>query len=210
MVEKTSEIKENLLLIFVRNPELGRVKKRLAAKIGDEAALKVYEILLNHTASMTKDLHCQKIVFYSEKVEKGDIWQDEIFQKKKQHGQDLGERMKNAFDESFRAGFKNIIIIGSDLLELQKGDLEAAFLRLEKADFVIGPAEDGGYYLLGMKSLKSAIFEDIEWGTNTVFQKTIQKLGNVEVEILEEKNDIDDFEDVKDEPGFQKYLKNKI
>lgn len=197
---------KNLLLIFTRNPELGKVKKRLAKKIGEKPALDIYLFLLEHTARITKNLPFDKQVWYSEEIEKDDFWEGSIYDKKLQTGGGLGERMENAFRQGFAAGAKHIIIIGSDLFEISQKDLEKAFSALERAAYVIGPAEDGGYYLLGMKSLNSALFKEKSWGTATVFEETLKNIENQHITILERRNDIDVFEDIKDHPVFQKFI----
>lgn len=196
---------KNLLLIFTRNPEPGKVKKRLAASIGDEAALEIYKFLLEHTSKITSDLPADKVVYYSEEIEKEDIW-DETYDKKPQKGEDLGERMKNAFQSGFESGYRNIIIIGSDLYDLDRNDLVEAFTALEKSDYVIGPAKDGGYYLLGMKSLNLNVFRNKSWSTASVFKETLKDINSKNITILEKRNDIDVLEDIKDVPVFQKFL----
>lgn len=196
---------KNLLLIFTRNPELGKVKKRLAATTGDESALKIYKFLLKHTAGITGRISADKEVHFSETIEKEGFW-DESYGKKVQQGDDLGERMKNAFQQGFEAGYKNIIIIGSDLYHLSHKDLERAFETLESSDYVIGPATDGGYYLLGMKSLNLRLFKNKAWSTDSVFEETIKDMKGGKIGILEERNDIDHFEDLKDHPELQQFL----
>ena len=200
---------KNLLLIFTRNPELGKVKTRLAGNIGKEAALQLYEFLLEHTAEVTRNLSCEKWVFYSEFIEEKDCWDEDYFYKKVQLGNDLGERMLNAFMEGFEDGFENIIVIGSDLYDLQKEDLEKAFLILQKSDIVIGPAQDGGYYLLGMKKPHSRIFKNKEWGSSSVFQQTLEDVKELKVEKLEIRNDIDVFEDLKDAPKLLEFVRRR-
>ncbi len=197
---------KNLLLIFTRNPEPGKAKKRLAASIGEESALKIYKFLLKHTSEITKDLPADKEVYYSEKIEKEDMW-DESYGKKLQKGEDLGEKMKNAFQTGFASGYRNIIIIGSDLFEIKKDDLEEAFKSLENSDYVLGPATDGGYYLLGMKSLNLKLFKNKSWSTASVFEDTIKDINSENITILEKRNDIDVFEDIKGVPVFQQFLK---
>lgn len=199
--------KKALLIIFTRNPVKGKVKKRLAAKIGDSAALELYEFLLKHTFEVTKDLPCDKVVYYSEAIVKKDIWTNGKFQKKKQRGKDLGERMENAFSDGFEKGYSNVVIIGSDLYDLQKEDLKKAFSGLNKYDYIIGPAQDGGYYLLGMKSLNSGLFRSKAWGTDTVLQETFQDLKNKRLTLLEERNDIDTYEDLLAHPELQQIIK---
>lgn len=199
----------NLLLIFTRNPELGKVKKRLAADIGDPTALELYQLLLKHTFDVTKNLTCEKIVYYSEHIEKGDIWEESVFQKKVQRGNDLGERMKNAFSDGFDAGYSNIVIIGSDLYDLKEKDLETAFSELQNYDYVVGPAQDGGYYLIGKKSLNSTVFENKTWGSDSVLQDTLKDLKNENITLLEERNDIDTLDDLEAHPDLRQYIKRK-
>ncbi|NJW53111.1 TIGR04282 family arsenosugar biosynthesis glycosyltransferase [Salinimicrobium oceani] len=204
-----STLTKDLLLIFTRNPEAGKVKKRLAATIGNEAALNIYLHLLAHTAKITRELHAEKWVFYSEEIPQEDIWDKDIFSKKLQQGSDLGERMENAFRSGFEAGFRNIIIIGSDLYDLSKEDLEMAFLELQQAEAVIGPAKDGGYYLLGLKSLSSKIFKKKNWGGSSVFTSTLTDLKNHKLTQLEPRNDIDRFEDLQQHPDLLKLISTK-
>ncbi len=197
---------ENLLLIFTRNPELGKCKTRLAATIGDEAALGVYKMLLNHTVTITKNLPYTKQVHYSVKIRENDIWDADFYTKKQQYGDDLGQRMKHAFTKGFEQGYKNIIIIGSDMYDLSQQDIESAFNQLETHDHVVGPAEDGGYYLLGMKDLHPTIFENKVWGTNTVLKDTLDDLQKHNYTLLKTRNDVDYYEDIKDISAFQEFL----
>jgi rSAM/selenodomain-associated transferase 1 len=199
---------KELLIIFTRNPILGKCKTRLAAKVGNQIALDIYKFLLNHTAVITKDLTVHKHLYYSEEIWEDDIWDNLIFDKRLQKGADLGERMSDAFLNGFEQGFEKIIIIGSDIFDLGKKDLEDAFNALNHNDYVIGPALDGGYYLLGMKSYTDAVFRNKVWGKDSVFKETMQNLKNEKVFLLETKNDIDRFEDLKNNKVFQPYLKN--
>ncbi len=201
------ELKDkNLLIIFTRNPELGKCKTRLAATIGDHAALEIYKFLLKHTASITKDLDVTKEIHYSIKVRENDMWDSKIYNKKPQFGDDLGQRMENAFKEGFANGYENIVIIGSDIYDLTQTDLENAFRALQLYEYVIGPAQDGGYYLFGMKSLNSQVFKNKAWGTETVLQDTLNDLDKNNIQLLEERNDVDYYEDIKDVDVFQKFL----
>ena len=209
MEEKNDFLKEDLLLIFTRNPELGKVKKRLASGIGDKAALKIYEHLLAHTAAITGDLPVEKWVFYSEAIPEEDIWNKQKFRKKLQQGIDLGERMEDAFRRGFDSGYKNIISIGSDLYDLTEEDLKMAFLELQHSGAVIGPATDGGYYLLGLKSLPPQVFRNKSWGDNTVLEATIKDLRDYDLTQLEVRNDIDRFEDLKSHPDLITLITSK-
>jgi len=199
---------KNLLLIFTRNPELGKCKTRLAATVGDETALDIYKFLLQRTASITKDLRVVKEVYYSMAIWKNDVWDNQAYTKKLQQGEDLGERMGNAFRSGFESGFEKIIIIGSDMYDLNTADLKNAFKILNDSDYVVGPAQDGGYYLLGMKVFDENLFKAKLWGTETVLQHTLNDLKNKKVELLETKNDIDVYEDIENMKVFQPYIKH--
>lgn len=207
-VKSLTKISDNLLLIFTRNPELGKCKTRLAATIGDTAALKAYKFLLGHTVKITKDLNVDKQVYYSEEIWENDIWPSSIFNKKSQTGIDLGERMQRAFQQGFETGHKKIVIIGSDMFDLSQTDLEEAFAKLDESDFVIGPAEDGGYYLLGMKKLDKNLFNDKTWGTSTVLKDTLANLENEKIALLPIKNDVDLYEDIKDIKAFWPFIEH--
>jgi len=198
---------EALLIIFTRNPEPGKVKTRLAKDVGDITAFKIYNFLLEHTVSVTRNLAVSKEVYYSGAIPQNDIWEKEIFTKKLQQGEGLGKRMKDAFEEGFKNGYKNIIIIGSDLYDLQREDLEKAFQLLQDKDAVIGPATDGGYYLLGMNQLFPAVFEDKEWGTSSVLEDTLKDLKGKNIALLEARNDVDYYSDIKDHKDFQQFFK---
>jgi uncharacterized protein len=200
---------KNLLLIFTRNPELGKCKTRLAATVGNETALEIYKFLLQHTVDITKDTHCIKQVYYSEEIWENDIWNTTIFEKKLQDGANLGDRMANAFEQGFKNGFEKILVIGSDMFDLDAATIESAFSELDKADFVIGPAQDGGYYLLGMKKFNADVFKNKAWGTNTVLKDTLKNLEKNKTTLLEIRNDVDVYEDIKDIPAFNSFLKNK-
>ena len=199
---------KDLLIIFTRNPELGKCKTRLAATVGDETALNIYKFLLDHTKNITQGLNIGKWLYYSDDIWENDIWDSSDYAKKVQSGNDLGERMSNAFIDGFNAGYEKIIIIGSDMYDLTENDLLEAFNLLDQHDYIIGPAIDGGYYLLGMKIFNPALFNNKIWGSNAVFQATVQDLRNMDYGLLAPKNDIDYFEDIKDIEIFRTFLKN--
>lgn len=197
---------KNLLIIFTRNPELGKVKTRLAKSIGDENALTIYKTLLDRTEKTTRNLTCDKAIYYSVKIRENDIWDASIYQKHQQRGDDLGIRMLNAFSEAFSNNYDKVAIIGSDLFDLNPNHINEAFEELNNNDIVIGPAHDGGYYLLGMKSIYSQVFKNKDWGTSTVFNDTIKDLKNESIHLLETLNDIDVYDDLKNIKAFKKYL----
>ncbi len=201
---------KNALIIFTRNPELGKCKTRLAATVGDEAALKIYNFLLQHTVKITTPLKADKFVYYSVEHRESDSWDNSIFSKKVQSGEDLGTRMQQAFSEIFKLGYERAIIIGSDMYDMDTQDIQNAFTALETHDAVIGPAEDGGYYLLGMKAVHEAVFKNKTWGTDTVLAATLHDLKDLKVAKLEEKNDVDYYEDIQDIEVFQQFFPSEL
>lgn len=197
---------KNALIIFTRNPELGKCKTRLAATVGNNSALEIYKYLLQHTVAITTNLKVDKFVYYSVKVREDDYWSTAIYRKKQQKGNDLGVRMHNAFTELFSMGYERVIIIGSDMYDITTTNITNAFKQLETHDYVIGPALDGGYYLLGMQQTNAAIFNNKKWGTHTVLKDTLSDLKQENIALLDEKNDVDYYEDIKDIEAFQQFI----
>ena len=199
---------KNCILIFTRNLKLGKVKTRLAKTIGDEKALEIYQFLVQKTKQISDQVQVKKRVYYDQSITENDFWNSEDYQKFLQKGTDLGSRMYQAFLQAFQSDFEKVIIIGSDLYDLTPKIISEAFQELDKNDVVIGPAEDGGYYLLGMKVLHPPIFKNKNWGTDSVRKETLADLKEKKVFLLEELNDVDIFEDIQDHPAFQHFLKD--
>lgn len=189
---------KNLLIIFYRNPELGKVKTRLAKTLGDEKALAIYLALSSHTRFITKNLTIDKVIYYSKFVDTEDVWPNTTFQKKLQNGNDLGEKMNNAFVEGFQSGYERVCIIGTDCFELSRDIIKQAFDQLHTNDAVIGPAKDGGYYLLGMKKHMPELFRNKMWSTDTVATDTIQNFKDLSIIYtqLEVLTDVDEEKDL--------------
>lgn len=192
---------KSLLIIFYRNPQAGKVKTRLAATLGDEKALEIFVKLSSHIRDITENLTVDKIVFYSDAIEQGDLWTDTAYLKALQRGDDLGARMKNAFAEGFRSGYISVCIIGTDCYELTEEVLARSFEALKTADAVVGPARDGGYYLLGMNKPFPELFDNKPWSTDTVSRKTIEDLDllGLKYAILPVLRDVDTEDDVPPE-----------
>lgn len=197
---------DNLIIVFTRNPELGKVKTRLAKSIGNEAALNIYKFLLDHTEKTIRGIKCDKAVYYSEKVRYEDIWENSMYHKFVQQGIDLGTRMHNAFQSAFSNAYKKVIIIGSDLPDLSMNHINSAIKKLDEYDVVLGPAQDGGYYLLGLNTMHTSIFKNKSWGTSTVFKDTLDDLKNESVFLLEELNDTDTLEDIEDNEILKEFI----
>jgi rSAM/selenodomain-associated transferase 1 len=191
-------ISQNILLIFIKNPEKGKVKTRLAKKVGNEKALAVYQRLLDITQEVTQSLDCDRQVWYSNFIDEKDRWRKSEYEKRLQSGENLGVRMKEAFRQAFEDDYEKAVIIGSDCAELTDEIIKKAFRALDDTEVVIGPSKDGGYYLLGMSSFYPELFEDINWSTSTVFEKTIARVKslNLSLQLAPALNDIDTEQDL--------------
>lgn len=188
------------LLIFVKNPQWGQVKTRLAKDIGNDNALKVYLHLLNYTNLICQDLALDKIVFYSHFIPDQDaIFNKNLYQYQLQHmDTDLGKRMYEAFAWAFAQGYERALIIGSDCRDLTSDILQEAATQLANHDFVLGRAVDGGYYLLGMGYAEPALFVQKTWSTSSVAADTlrdIERLGK-SCYLLPTLNDVDEQTDL--------------
>jgi len=162
----------------VKNLELGNVKTRLANLIGDHNALIVYEALVDKTRETIEHLSVKKAIYYSNYIDEYDKFSNDKFSKRLQLGDDLGNRMQNTFQSVFNLGFKKAVIIGSDCWDLTPEIIEVAFEELDSHDFVLGPAVDGGYYLMGMKEMLSDVFNNKQWSTANVLVDTLIDIDN--------------------------------
>ncbi len=188
---------EKLLIVFVKNILLGKVKTRLAKSIGDFGAFEVYKELVAITEAETdriKDVDVH--IYFSDQVIESK-WPDKP--KFVQEGADLGERMKNAFQNGFNMGYKRVIGVGSDLPDLSADIMNEGLETLVDADTVFGPSEDGGYYLVGMNRMIDCIFDNKEWSTEGLLAATQEDLtaNSYSFKLLSELNDIDNIEDLK-------------
>ncbi len=189
---------DSLLMIFVKNLIPGMVKTRLAKDVGIEIALDVYQKLVHHTHQITKKIEEDKAVYYSEYIEIEDIWKNKDYKLTSQKGVSLGEKMSTAFDEAFDS-YKKVIIIGSDCYNLNTKIIKKAFEMLEENEVVVGPAKDGGYYLLGMNDFFHQLFQNKEYSTDHVLKDLLHETEtlNLSVYQLPTLNDIDTLEDLK-------------
>jgi len=191
-------IKNEAIIIFVRNPVLGLVKTRIAAKLGSEAALKVYVKLLKQTHEIVCPLTSDKFVFYADGINHQDLWENHLFYKRNQVAGDLGLKMQQAFKEVFEMGYQRALIIGSDCYDLTTELATDAFESLKQKQVVIGPAADGGYYLLGMQKMQPSLFTNIEWSTPKVLAQTIEacEKENLLYKSLPTLSDVDEADDI--------------
>ncbi len=189
--------KENLIL-FCRAPEKGKVKTRLAATIGQDAALRVSEYLLSRTIELLARTDFSKTICYLGEGEDYFREFEKDFSLTRQRGDDLGERMYNAIRRSYQQGYSKSILLGSDIVDLTIEDFSDALTSLVNNDIVLGPAKDGGYYLVGMNSPQD-IFSGIPWGSSNTLKSTIDKIRSkgLSFALLSQRHDIDREEDLK-------------
>lgn len=190
---------DRLLMIFVKNLIPGMVKTRLAEDIGIDAALDVYMELVKHTNTITHKVDADKAVYYSEYVEIEDVWDPEKYALNVQKGNSLGEKMTIAFDEAFDS-YNKVVILGSDCYELNTKIVNDAFTALEESDVVVGPAKDGGYYLLGMREYLPQLFQDKKYSTDTVLKELLETTDELELSVhkLPTLSDVDTLADLKE------------
>lgn len=197
------------LIVFLKVPELGKVKTRLAKDIGEELALETYKLLTEKTHQACSNSSFKVFPFFVPSIPENHIFLDgnKSFV---QSGKDLGEAMFNAFRKVFSLGYQNVCIIGSDCWSISNSHLEKAFDSLEKNDVVFGPSKDGGYYLLGMNQLHPELFMEIDWSTERVLEQSIEKVKSSKIQLLEELNDIDNIEDLKQERDLWNLVLNEV
>jgi hypothetical protein len=191
------------LLFYIRNPERGKVKTRLASAIGDKMAAKLYKrFLLEMLFTLNKGTFLFYLC-YSPENSLSDLkdWLGDHYLYMAQRGENLGERMKNGFVEAFSMNFKKVVLIGSDIPDLPLEFIEEAFTSLREKDAAIGPSFDGGYYLIGFRNetFSPRVFEGIRWSTESVFEETLKvlKQEGLTVHKLQPLSDIDTVGDLR-------------
>jgi rSAM/selenodomain-associated transferase 1 len=194
----------NCLLFFVKYPQKGQVKTRLSAELDEDVTVGLYRNFILDLLSMLKGLEVQFQICFSpaDSRKKFEEWLGTQYSYVPQQGDDLGQRMKNAFTHAFDQGFQRVVTIGSDSPDLPGDLINEAFLYLETQDAVIGPSTDGGYYLIGFNeaAFLPEAFEGIEWSTDLVLRKTLSILGRAGLKFrqLPVWKDVDTLHDLKD------------
>lgn len=192
----------NALIVFAKYPEPRKVKTRLGATIGFELACEFYKIFLQLTFDLARDSNIDSIKIYFTPEDKENEFKKMIpdeFNLIPQKGDCLGAKLHNAFRDSFKSGAKKTVIIGSDSPTLSSTVIREAINHLEHKDLVLGPADDGGYYLVGAKEPSKFLFEDIDWSTTSVLANTIKKAEQKKLKyfLLPEWYDVDDLQSLK-------------
>jgi rSAM/selenodomain-associated transferase 2/rSAM/selenodomain-associated transferase 1 len=193
------------VILFMRYPELGRVKSRLAAALGSREALHVYEKLARRTLGMFSDFKRSRpeadvFVFFTPPEKEASLRRRYAGPWKfvPQEGSHLGERMRKAFHSVWLLGYTHVVMTGSDIPDLECSDIDEAFVALDKGKAALGPASDGGFYLIGLSRPCDRVFQPQTWGTGDVFRRTCELLSSAGygVHRLKERMDIDRPEDL--------------
>lgn len=187
---------EEALILFVKNPTFGKVKTRLAATVGAPMALRIYKALLLRLRQTAEKLPLRRYAWFSHEQEPTDEWPSHLYIPRIQKGSDIGQRMHHAFQEVL-AENRRAVLVGSDIPGLTASLLTTAFQELKKNDLVLGPAKDGGYYLIGLNSPCEALFEGITWSSSLVLEQTLQKATKLGMSyaLLPTLSDVDNEED---------------
>jgi uncharacterized protein len=184
------------LLVLAKRPSLGKAKTRLASSLGNENALEIYKLLLNRTVQLADNVSFKS--FFCLSGEESFILPSQFTVFEQCKG-DLGLRMEKAFEHVFKNTNGPVVMIGSDCHDLKEEHLIAAFEALENHDYVFGPSEDGGYYLIGMNAFRTETLREMPWSTEILLKVTLSKVKSqsLSFKLLDVLNDIDTFADLK-------------
>ena len=193
---------KNKLIIFVKYPEPGRVKSRIASEIGAEKAAAVYSLMAETIIEKVSktDVH-ETIIFFDPVEREKEILEwlgNSVRSYEHQRGTTIGDKMSHAFLSVFSSGAEKAVLIGTDIPEITADTVRDAFTGLDETDVVLGPAEDGGYYLIGLRQPEPRLFSGINWSTNAVLAQTIARIEELRLEYyqLEKLRDIDTYNDI--------------
>jgi len=193
-------LSDNVLIIFVKYPQAGFVKTRLAKEIGKKNASELYRLFVETLLARIKDKNFTRVIFYSPISKRNEIkrWLGDDLALSPQKGRGLGERLSCAFRLAFKNGAKRVVVIGTDSPALNKKLILDAFKKLKNTQCVLGPTFDGGYYLVGLTSFHKEIFQHIDWGSDNVFKQTLKaiKESKVDFSLLDKQLDIDNKDDL--------------
>lgn len=190
--------KQNQLILFVKAPRPGYVKTRLAADLGSEVAAAAYREMVEHLNAEIQPF-APVLVCHSPDEARRELsaWLGTRHHYQPQGRGNLGQRMRRAFDAAFAAGHRRVVLIGSDCPTITAGELQSAFSKLKQCSVVLGPAVDGGYWLIGLNHPQPALFSGIRWSSKSVLHQTTSQIRrlNLSVNFLALKNDIDTASD---------------
>lgn len=197
-------MKEKALILFFKYPEEGAVKTRIAKDLGEAFTLELYRRFIDDMIQTGKKIDGDIFIVYSLADEANDsnnyLWQKQ-YRCLRQKGEDMGDRMHNAFQEFASQGYGKLALIGSDAPDLPAEYIEEAFFRLDANDVVLGPSADGGYYLIALRddTINRVIFDGVPWSTPRVLDETLRivRRKNITCHLLPEWYDIDEVDDLR-------------
>ena len=210
---------KNALLCFLKYPEPGHVKTRLAEDLDEQSAASLYEAMAERVIAEVYPLDGNYDLFLwvdpKHDLDQYRTWIGDSWQYREQRGGDLGERLSYAFTHAFTIGYDRVAVIGTDCIGMDQTFIEETFAKLEEHDFVVGPSTDGGYYLLGASQNSPWLFQRVPWSTDEVLEITLDKIDvrDLTVAQLEEKIDVDDLDALvrfKDSLPEEHFLSKKI
>lgn len=195
------------IIVFLRAPRSGQVKTRLAATLGDAAACEAYRLMVEFALRAVRATGLPVELRYTPDDAGAEIagWAEPGWVVSPQGDGDLGERLIRAAVASVASGFQKTIIVGTDCPYLTTGDFHEALAALEDHEVVIGPARDGGYWLIGLRGEAPVLFQGIPWSSSGVLAATLQqaRAANLRVRCLRELEDIDTIQEWE---RFQRFL----
>ena len=183
------------IILMARAPELGRVKTRLASEMGDDQALAIYRELGEGIAAALRKAGPRVVVSYTpasaEQLTRD--WLGDDLRYEPQAAGDLGARMAAAVAARFAGGADRVVVVGSDCPTMSPETIRSAFAALADADVVLGPAQDGGYYLIGISAAQDTLFRDVPWSSHDVLRISLERAreAGLRVTLLPEMRDID-------------------
>jgi uncharacterized protein len=188
--------KNEIIIIFAKHPREGEVKTRIQQTVGAKLAVEIYQKLLECTMNLVLATDYTVKAYIGNDFPEHDIWTSHKVERHAQIGNDLGERMHNAFLAESK-DFDRIILIGTDCPSITGEIIATAFQELRDHDLVLGPAIDGGYYLIGLKVPQVKLFQNVEWSTSTVLSKTLEIAVENKMSIfqLQRLSDVDTYQD---------------
>ena len=198
-----AEYSNNHVIVFTRYPEPGKTKTRLTSELGAEGAANLQREMAKHAIGRVSELAKTLPISVEVRYKGGNLslmrqWLGSEILYREQEGADLGENMLTAFVEAFRNGAERILLIGTDCPGISAPILEKAFRELERSDLVLGPAADGGYYLIGLKKAYPELFSNVPWGTKEVLERTLEiaSLEGLSAGLVDRLHDVDRPEDL--------------
>lgn len=210
---------KHALICFLKFPEPGHVKTRLAHELGEIPAADLYEAMAERVITEVYPLENDYDLFLfidgTHSLDKFKEWVGPNWAFREQSKGDLGDRLEQATQWALISGYERVAVIGSDCVGMDQEFIEKMFADLDSHDYVIGPSTDGGYYLIAMKAMSPWLFKGVEWSTNSVLETTIDKIEmrDLTLKKLDEKVDVDTLEDLlafKETLPDEHFLNHKI